>query len=657
MDMKRLGGYVLGLYAAMFDDIAVEYPSTHKDLKRDYKRISSAVDQHGIQFALITMPDYRKHLDQCLDSGRLTKSGMIHFGSYRSRGTIPRLFKGLFLRVFDDSGCLRSNPDARAIFWLRQLLGAVRKLKLACPDSAVFNETKEFFLTDSAVARPSVNWDDVTEAFPSDRSLHMGDIDEEEVCSLPLFDQAESETRPSIPNGLSHTLQTVSDILVGSLGRFDVQGWRARHGPGVVSDLKGGNKYSFPFWPDKLEYVFPYDVMGVSSHNALGEMSGHDGSGGIDYRFHSEPPGRLLSVPKTLKGPRLIASEPTSHQWCQQVIRDYLMTSVSSTIAGSFIDFFDQRKSGRMVQRASIDGSLATIDLKAASDRISCWLVERVFRSRPELLEAFRAVRTRWICQDLDPYLPRFSRLRKFSTMGSALTFPVQSIVFTAFAIGCTLYNQGLAPTIHNIRKLRGSVRVFGDDIIIPVGGLGLLGSTLEAYGLKVNVAKTFGTGRFRESCGEDCFGGYSVTTVAINELPRKSAPGSVASAVDTHNNLLAKGLVNTASFVRRTVDHLRGYHIPEVRPDSGAFGWNSYDVLRNDRFKRRWNEGLHRLEIRIHRARAQVDRVLPEGFPVMLQYFTEASKGVTSSAKSTLGYSNGRPRLSLTPGWAALPM
>jgi hypothetical protein len=72
MDMKSLGGFVSGLYAAMFDDIAVEFPTLQRELMRDYKRISSAIDTHGVQFTLITMPAYRKHFDSCLDKGLLT---------------------------------------------------------------------------------------------------------------------------------------------------------------------------------------------------------------------------------------------------------------------------------------------------------------------------------------------------------------------------------------------------------------------------------------------------------------------------------------------------------------------------------------------------------------------------------------------------------
>jgi hypothetical protein len=256
--------------------------------------------------------------------------------------------------------------------------------------------------------------------------------------------------------------------------------------------------------------------------------------------------------------------------------------------------------------------------------------------------------------QSLDRFLPPAVMLRKFSTMGSALTFPVQSLVFVAIAIGCTLYDQGKKPTIANIKRLKGTVRVFGDDIIVPSTALGLLGDTLHALGLKVNSDKTFGAGKFRESCGEDAYSGHSVATINVNEFPRKSAPGAVMSSVDVHNNLYNRGLVNTAGYIRKTVERL-GYIFPTVRPASGALGWNDDTGPTTSGLKTRWNKSLHRREIRIHTAKAVVDRISPGGYPGVLQYFTEAAVVVQASV-SSLGYSARRPKNKLVLRWAAQP-
>lgn len=649
MDRKRLGEYVLGLYVAMLRDVAIEYPVLQADFERDYKRLSSAIDTHGVQFALITMPDYRKHLDKCLDNGLLTPSHMVHFGSWKKVSPVPRLFKGLMLRVFDDNGVLRSSPDVRSIFWLRQLLGAVRKLKVDCDDSAIWKQTNEFFKTDAGVRSPSLDWDNPTHAGNSVRDHSLCDLAES-----PAFEGgslwASDDSQPiRVDAGILASIQGSADILVSLLGRFEPSEWAARHGPGAVADHNGSYKYEFKHWPAKLESVFPYDYYGVSSHSSLADM---DPVSQLDHSFCHEPAARLISVPKSLKGPRLIAAEPTSHQWCQQIIRDFLMTRTHQTLLGAFVNFRRQDLSQDMVRRASIDGLLSTADLSEASDRLSCYVVERVFRTTPSTLSAFMAVRTRWMTQTLDRFLPPAVRLRKFSTMGSALTFPVQSIVFAAIAIGCTLYTQGLQPSINNIRKLKGQVRVFGDDIIIPTHSLGLLGNSLAALGLKINDAKTFGAGKFRESCGEDAYAGTTVTTLGVNEFPRKSAPGAVMSCVDVHNNLLNGGLVETARYIRTTVGSL-GYKFPKVAPASGALGWHSFDGADFTGLKTRYNQLLQRSEVRIHTASAVVDRVPPRGYAGVLQFFTEAVQVVTSRV-SSLGYNASRPKSKLTLRWAA---
>jgi hypothetical protein len=185
----------------------------------------------------------------------------------------------------------------------------------------------------------------------------------------------------------------------------------------------------------------------------------------------SESPSKLISVPKELSGPRLIASEPVSHQWCQQVILDFLVSSVRRLpIAGS-ISFENQAPNGLMALEASHSQSHVTVDLSSASDRISCWHVERFFRRNPTLVSALHASRTRFLRNDIDKKSPKYHVLRKFSTMGSAVTFPIQTYMFTITCIGALLYARNLRATIKNIKELSREVRVFGDDIVIPVDG------------------------------------------------------------------------------------------------------------------------------------------------------------------------------------------
>jgi hypothetical protein len=337
---------------------------------------------------------------------------------------------------------------------------------------------------------------------------------------------------------------------------------------------------------------------------------------------------RLIAVPKTLKAPRLIAAEPTANQWCQQSILDFMYRRASKTSLRRSISFTTQSHNQAMALAASQSGEWATIDLSSASDRISCHLVERMFRRNTPLLRALVATRTQFIINELDRKQPKLHRLRKFSTMGSAVTFPIQTYIFACIGIGCLLYERGLKPTPANIRRLGPEVRVFGDDIIVPVTSWDLTQGTLEALGLKVNHNKTYGTGKFRESCGCDAFNGVDVTPVGVRSIPDVSRPGSIMSSVDSHNNLLAKAWVNTAGYISSTVRRLRkNLPIPFVPIDSGAFGWYSTDPWRENRLRSRFHSTLHRLEYEVLCPLTKAQRI-PTGLdPMLFQYFTEACK------------------------------
>jgi hypothetical protein len=364
-----------------------------------------------------------------------------------------------------------------------------------------------------------------------------------------------------------------------------------------------------------------------------------------------EPPARLLAVPKTYAGPRLICSEPTSGQWCQQVIRDYLMSRAKDTSLSPSIDFRSQERNQELAQEASHTGSHSTIDLSSASDRISCWVVERLFRLRPELLQCMYSVRTRWVHQDIDRFSPAYARLRKFSTMGSALTFPVQTYLFTVLAVGTIIHERRWKHSIASIRRACQEVRVFGDDMIVPIDCHDSIVATLTHFLLKVNPAKTFWTGRFRESCGIDAYDGNDVTKVSIMSRPLVSKPESVLSSVDTHNNLLRAGWYRAATYVRKQVSSLKRHAFRWVDPTTGAIGWHSYFGETNSHLQRRWNESLQRMEVRATAPCGVDSRTAVDRDSMVLQYFTEC-KSRPKSQEIRLGTMPLRRPLKLRWSW-----
>lgn len=650
-DQKSYEEFVLGLLFALLADCKLAYPSLTKEFDRDFLRISSAIEQHGIWFALDTMPAFRKHLDQCLSKERLIPSHLLHFGVDKTGGVIPRLFRGLILRVFDRSGALRRDADAEAVRLLRQILGSVRKLRMESSVKARGDTVRDFFRTDMEVKRGTLDWDNhLSFDSTSARDLSFG-----EIARLPAEDTqlslAETPVLQTSEKGLLDTLQRVADLLSSELGVFDPYAWRPKHGPGAVSDHRYNEyKYSFSNWPDRLNSVFPDDAFAFANADQVD----WDATEVDRQKWARCPPARLLAVPKTLAAPRLIASEPTSLQWCQQVVKDYFYSRVRATRLSSMIDFFDQEKNGQLALEASRDGTHATIDLSSASDRVSCWHVERLFRRLPSLLDALQATRSVWIQQDICKYSPRYYYLRKYSTMGNATTFPVQSILFLAIACASLAYARGTKVNYRLLKDCaRSGVRVFGDDIIVPGDCSGTLLELLGTLSMRVNTKKTFEVGNFRESCGVDAFRGHDVTTVSVLDVPKRAGPGSIVSTVDVHHNLCEAGFMLTAQWLQKTAGRICGNTIRFVRHGSGRFGWSDMYGTTPTRMRMRMDRDTHTLQVFCLNPRVREERVQPNTPACLLQFFTEATPIVTS-AVSHSGHLGRRPKVGLRLGWAA---
>lgn len=646
--------FVLGAFQAQLVDFACKYPELAKEFTRDFQRLSSAINRHGLWFALEVMPSFRKHLDKCLSERRLVPSGLLHFGAYERGGVIPRLFRGLTLRVFDRDGQLKDQADPVAILFLRQILGSFRKLRMEADVKHRGNAIRDFYRTDLSVRRGILTWDDHI-VFAEEAEQNATSFTDAATADVPPCNDLFGD-RPLDSNrelyGLLLTVQRVADLMCSKLGSFDPHDWKLRHGPGAVAgQVFGSYKYDFKRWPDRLEWVFPYAEFAIANFASRDNPSVDEL---CDRAFLHDIPAKLCAVPKTIQAPRLIACEPVYLQWCQQAVRDFMYSRIQKSVLANFIDFGRQDKNGSLALEASRSQLHSTIDLSSASDRISCWHVERLFRRAPSLLSSLQATRSVWITQDICKYSPRYHYLRKYSTMGNATTFPVQSLFFLALALGSVLYARNSKVSEAAIAALGDrEVRVFGDDIIVPIDASGVLVELLEALSLRVNASKTFLNGEFKESCGIDAFRGNEVTAVSILECPRRTAPSSIVSTVDVHNNLLRAGYWYTAQYLRKTASRVGYTKVREVRYGDGAFGWYTFGVPSIGCFDTRWNVSLHRLEVKCLQPKATAMRLPAEGHPGLLQFFTEAAKKV-SSASSTLGYLARRPKSRLTLRWAS---
>lgn len=439
--------------------------------------------------------------------------------------------------------------------------------------------------------------------------------------SLPLFRDEQSDLdRQSLleDQRLLNQIQKVADLICNSLDEYDPiefsnqfdqtsKGIGFKHGPGAVAErLKNWEKSSFPNWPQKLQGTFPWEACGRTA----GDPS--------ERPLNHEVASRLMAVPKTAKGPRLIAAEPTAHQWCQQLTWQWLRKECKRIFGSDFIDFRRQSLSADLVLKASRDRELATVDLSDASDRLTCWTVERMFRCNPSLLTALHAARTRYLHDEVSED-GDFLSLRKFASQGTATTFPIMSMVMLFIALGASLDEE---PTWHRLRKLRNQVRVFGDDIVIPSHGYVRLCRAMELLQLKVNMAKSYATGKFRESCGMDGFDGYDVTPIKPKHIVGDS-PASCQAVVDNSNNLFMKGYwhASTACLDLLPARLRRGIRI--VGPhDTGFSGLASFSGSDESHLAKRWNSRFHRYDVRVWQLSVQSYERPRDGHQALLDFF-----------------------------------
>lgn len=195
-------------------------------------------------------------------------------------------------------------------------------------------------------------------------------------------------------------------------------------------------------------------------------------------------------VPKSAKTDRPIAVEPRWNIFMQKGVGSYIRRRLKHF--GVNLDF--QGLNQALAIYSSRTGKYATIDLASASDTVS---KEVVLALLPEpwltILSALRSPE-----YTLDGVTRRY---HKWSSMGNGYTFELESLLFWAL---CSSVNEDVA--------------VYGDDLIVPTESFDLIVRVLEVCGFTVNTEKSFSSGPFRESCGQDAFNGVSVTPIYWKE-------------------------------------------------------------------------------------------------------------------------------------------
>lgn len=598
----------------LFSDSLVTFPDHQNSILKQKDVSFRLMEEHGLAFATLVLPSLGKWFDHCLEEGRIPSGDRPLYAGRRGSTIYPKYHWYLWEMIFDNDGVLRENPNHDAILYLREHLLFAKKLDITCEEERTVAAVADFIQLEHRLPSSLPNtWDsDIPE---------WGDRHGHPIYGTSMVDSRQNDLFPpdeggDLPRFRWKVFRALCRVLATSFGHLDVLSLEPKHGPGAVSDKVEGIKYDFDIWPKRLNAIFPADWF--ASHDFHDRTKSDREIGSI-----------MHAVPKTQKGPRLIAAEPTAHQWAQGAIQRWLEMKVKESPLSLSIDFKNQSYSQALARESSLTRDFATIDLSEASDRLTTRLVEYVFQGHLPLLDCLHACRTRFItipANLVGDGRDRTILLKKFSTMGSAVTFPIQTIVFTMLGhFALMTADEDWDVSLRAMRQRSHRIRVFGDDIIIDNKAYGIMVALLKECLLKVNEAKSFHKGSFREACGMDAFEGVDVTPAYIRKPYSPRNPESLNSVVECSNNFHKKGFWHTAAAVLKTVPAkelkliIRSHQ--DVWPTSVFSFCNGTDL---EGIKTRWNPNLHRNEALILTLLSRGAKVRGSGEASLIQYFTE---------------------------------
>lgn len=446
----------------------------------------------GLSFVTSTLPKLWKNVMFSLKVGyfyRDCPAAPLTCFAWKSRSL--RYFRSLLDKIFcPTSGNVLGDPCPRAVKGLRQISEYMYKLCFAFDENQKAKAEQKYLEFEGAHLlefdnRLDVKWSEklrknfetyyslVSSAVPHDVFSHTqprygpGSFSIESVAWQPIYERMRNRNQDDHPFG----------------------------------PKTGG----IPYWiykqmPEEVIGLCPEEFRAFSGFFKPGRSKIHKRSSHIYTR--QKRVCEVLFVPKNSDGPRVISREPPDFLKAQMSFFGWASAQLERVTSGR-IQFYDQSVNRALAQKGSLDGSLATLDMSSASDSVSYKLCRNVFRHSPAI---------RWFINNTrstHAILPsgKEIRLRKLSGMGSGLTFPIMSLLIHLSV--CT----EVASTLKlDYRQVMKQVYTFGDDLIVPTAWAEIALASLERSGFRVNAAKSFWTGPFRESCGGDYLNGVDVT-------------------------------------------------------------------------------------------------------------------------------------------------
>lgn len=496
----------------------------------DLKTAKERKEHEGLSFLTITLPNFGKDFEKSLSQGFVDNEQYPGFA--RTAG-LPRFLGGFLCLVFSRfDGRLLDDPSIDAIHAVRQITLMFGKIALPC-----------------SIEREEAALDRYVECEKDIRSFDAA------------LDDLDRSSFSRISEMLFSGLFTHVDQLVYE-GKI-----LPKHSKGSTADgLLGNKKYDQRSWTRRLEDYFPVGEMVFSSWGFFLENASD-----VDIlEPGAEIPVEVILVPKTLKTPRIIGREPTAMQYMQQGLLEPITEFTDrDDFLSKLISSKSQTPNQRLAREGSISGSLATLDLSEASDRVSNQHVRLLLANHPHLAGAVDACRSR----KADVRGRGIIRLAKFASMGSALCFPFEAMVFITVVFIGIQNALGRSLTRRDIKSYLGKVRIYGDDIIVPTEYAESVVRSLAAFGFKVNTGKSFWTGKFRESCGKEYYNGVDVSIVRVRQLlpTHRKDTAEIVSTVSLFNQLNQFGFSETCGWLEQIIRGLIPF--PDVLATSSALG------------------------------------------------------------------------------------
>jgi hypothetical protein len=530
-----------------------------------------------MSFLTITLPSFGQDFEFCLDQGMVSPKTFL---SFRKTGScLPSFLRGFTEQVFDSgTGILLDKPDIESIFAIRQLTRVFSKMLLPCTPAREMKAMSDYVQCDKEVEY-------------ADSILPDSDVSEFGRMGRLLF----------------------SDIFLGVDRDIYNEEIVPKHGPGATAEkLTSNGKYLTRYWTSRLEEVFHVGDFLFTDGRHYGVH--HDE---VDHlEPDAEMPSRVISVPKTQKTPRIIAIEPSTVQYVQQGLLESITRHTQNSYVSGFISSDSQSPNQVLAQKGSRDGSLATLDLSEASDRVSLQLVSKLLERNPLSQRAVLA------CRSERASVPGHGiiSLSKFASMGSALCFPFEAMVFLTIIFLAIEKEQGYRFTQRSdIAPFLGSVRVYGDDIIVPVEYVHSVTHLLEHFGARVGGHKSFWIGRFRESCGKEYYEGTDVSITKVRRMfpSKRTDVPEVISLVSLRNQFYISGCWKTAAWLDVKIRKILTF-FPNVAPTSPALGRISF--LGYDQEK--MCEDTHAPLVKAHVISSVSPRDPLDGYGALLKFF-----------------------------------